>query len=218
MRLRQVYEFQTVSDKPYAIQTLREDELFFESSVAPALGGQPFVVIAPGAADAGKRWQNPEGFAAVAEHLSMDAKVIFVGDAKDAEIVADIQRRMKSDSLSLAGKINLRQLAYVLKKCSWALTHDSGVMHLACYFNIPVVVLWGPTDIHRYAPWSQKAVVVRRNEKCPRCQDPKGKEGHNCMSFIEVKDIIEATQNLNKILHFPPPCGEGKGGGNIAVP
>ena len=79
-----------------------------------------------------------------------------MGDAKDAGIIDDIQGRMKTPSVSLAGKINLRQLAFVLKKCSWVLTHDSGVMHLACYFNVPVVALWGPTDINKYAPWGRQ--------------------------------------------------------------
>jgi heptosyltransferase II len=196
-RLRQVYDFDTPSLKQYAVLTTKEDEKFFEGAVAPALQGHSFVVIAPGAADSAKRW-HPKGFAAVADHLSATTKVIFVGDANDAEIVDDIQGRMKSPSLSLAGKVNLRQLAFVLKKCSWALTHDSGVMHLSCYFNIPVVALWGPTNLNAYAPWTQKSVVVRRNEKCLRCRDPKSKVPHNCMSFIEVEDVINATIKIQQ--------------------
>jgi heptosyltransferase-2 len=194
-RLRQVYDFETPSQKQYAIQTTQEDEQFFEGSIAPALQGKNFIVIASGAADSAKRWL-PQGFAAVADHLSTTQRIIFVGDAKDAEIIDDIQGRMKSPSLSLAGKINLRQLAFVLKKCSWALTHDSGVMHLACYFNVPVVVLWGPTDINKYAPWSKKSVIVRRNEKCTRCCDPESEVLHNCMSFITVEDVINAAKDF----------------------
>lgn len=190
-RLRQVYDFDALSEKRHAVLTTKEDEQFFEGAVAPALKGQSFIVITPGAADSAKRW-HPEGFAAVADHLSAKHKIVFVGDVKDAQIVDDIQGRMKAPSLSLAGKINLRQLAFVLKKCSWALTHDSGVMHLACYFNVPVVVLWGPTSLERYAPWSSKSVIVRRNEKCLRCRDPKSEVSHNCMSFIKVEDVINA--------------------------
>jgi len=195
-RLRQVYDFNIPSQKQYAILTTKEDEEFFEGAVAPALQGQGFVVISPGAADSAKRWL-PQGFVAVADHLSARHKVVFVGDAKDAEIINDIQGRMKSPSVSLAGKINLRQLVLVLKKCSWALTHDSGVMHLACYLNVPVLALWGPTDIHKYAPWSTRSVIVRRNEKCLRCQDPRAKVLHNCMSFITVEDVINAVQNFS---------------------
>ncbi len=196
-RLRQVYDFDVLSEKQYAVLTTKEDEEFFERAVAPALQGQSFIVIAPGAADSAKRWHS-QGFAAVADHLSAIHKIVFVGDAKDAEIIDDIQGRMKSPSVSLAGKINLRQLAFVLKKCSWAMAHDSGVMHLACYFNVPVVALWGPTDINKYAPWSSKSVIVRRNEKCRRCRYPKSKGTHNCMSFIEVEDVINATIKIQQ--------------------
>jgi heptosyltransferase-2 len=192
-RLSQVYDFDTTSPRQYAVLTTKEDEQFFEKTVVPALQGRNFVVIAPGAADSAKRWHS-QGFAAVADYLSATKKVVFVGDAKDAGIVEDIQGRMKSSSVSLAGKINLRQLAFVLKKCSWAMTHDSGVMHLACYFNVPVLALWGPTDINRYAPWSSKSAVVRRNEKCPRCRDPKSKGSHHCMSFITVEDVLNVIK------------------------
>lgn len=195
-RLRQVYDFDFFSEKKSAVLTAKEDEQFFAKEVAPALQGANFIVMAPGAADSAKRW-HAEGFAALADHLSALYRVVFVGDAKDAAIVDDIQSRMKSSSVSLAGKINLRQLAFVLKKCSWVTAHDSGVMHLACYFNVPVLALWGPTDIHKYAPWSQKSVIVRRNEKCLRCQDPKAKALHNCMSFITVEDVINAAQNFS---------------------
>jgi len=195
-RLRQVYDFDTLSEEQYAVLTTKEDEQFFAKEVAPALQGQSFVVIAPGAADSAKRWL-PQGFAAVADHLSAMKRIVFVGDDKDAEIIDDIQGRMTSSSMSLAGKINLRQLAFVLKKCLWALTHDSGVMHLACYFNVPVVALWGPTDINKYAPrGSQKSVIVRRNERCLRCRDPKSKGTHNCMSFIEVQDVLDAVKQF----------------------
>jgi len=195
-RLRQVYDFESLGPKPIAVMTTKQDEQFFEGSIVPVLQGQDFVVIAPGAADSAKRW-HPQGFAAVADYLSGTKKIVFVGDAKDAEIVEDIQGRMKASSLSLAGKINLRQVAFVLKKCSWALTHDSGIMHLASYLNVPLLSLWGPTDINKYAPWSSKFVTVRRNEKCIRCQNPNSKGPHHCMSFIKVEDILnEITNNF----------------------
>jgi len=194
-RLRQVYDFEAVSQQKYAVLTTSEDERFFEGALLPTLQNKDFVVIAPGAADSAKRW-NAEGFAQVADHLSATTKVVLVGDAKDVQIVGEIQERMKGASISLAGKINLRQLAFVLSKCSWAITHDSGVMHLASYFNVPVVALWGPTSLERYAPWNKKSVVVRRNEKCVRCNDPKSKHLHNCMSFIQVKDVLDAVAKV----------------------
>jgi ADP-heptose:LPS heptosyltransferase len=189
-RLHHMYAFKAKAEKKYAISNLREDEIFFEKEINPFLKGGKFVVIAPGAADGAKRWV-PEGFVKVAEYVSLHAKVVFVGDANDVAIINDIQSQMKQPSLSLGGKINLRQLAFVLKKSSWALTHDSGIMHLSSYLNVPLVVLWGPTSLERYAPWSKKSMVVRRNEKCERCQNPKSTTPHQCMSLIKPEDVIE---------------------------
>ncbi len=195
-RLRQVHAFDGPAAQKSAVVTTRDDEIFFEGAVAPALAGRSFVVMAPGAASSEKRWHG-QGFAAVADRVSGAHKIVFVGDTQDAPIVEEIQSQMKSSSLSLAGKINLRQLAYVLKQCAWALTHDSGVMHLACYLDTPVICLWGPTNMERYAPWSAQSVVVRRNADCPRCQAPQAKAAHNCMSLIEVEDVMKAIRSLN---------------------
>ncbi len=194
-RLRQVYDYNAPAKTRYAIVTTKEDEDFFAKEVGPSLQGRSFVVIACGAADSAKRW-HAKGFAAIADHLSGTHKVVFVGDTQDALLIEEIQRMMKTSAVSLAGKINLRQLAFVLKKSSWALTHDSGVLHLACYFNVPVIALWGPTDINRYAPWSNRSVIIRRNEKCVRCRDPKSPLPHNCMSFIEVEDVLNAIKKI----------------------
>jgi len=194
-RLSQIYYFDQLPEKRYAIQTLKADEDFFKSIVIPFTQGQNFVVMAPGAASSNKRWPVA-GWPKVADYFSQQYKIVFVGDDKDAKIVEEIQQKMHNPSLSLAGKINLRELAYILQQASWALTHDSGVMHLASYFNVPQVVLWGPTDFNRYAPWSDQFVVVRRNENCERCQNPKKDVEHNCMSFIQPEDVIEAGRSL----------------------
>ena len=140
-----------------------------------------YVVIAPGAANRNKRW-NEEGFTAVAEALAAQGrKIVFVGDQNDEPLVRGIQAKMRSPSLSLAGKIDLRELAFVLQNAKFALTHDSGVMHMACYFDVSLVVLWGPTDRDKYGPWSKNAVTVFRGVD---------------MSSIAVKDVLNAIAQL----------------------
>jgi len=196
-RLQQVYHFDIIADEKYAVLSTKADEEFFNQELGVHLNGKSFIVIAPGAAHPAKRWHT-QGFAALADYLSAKYQVVFVGDAQDVEIVNDIKKHMSTSALSLAGKTNLRQLAFVLKKSSWAITHDSGVMHLASYFNVPLVVLWGPTSLEHYAPWSKKSEIVRRNEKCLRCLDPKRDVAHNCMSYIEVDDVIKATIKIEQ--------------------
>ena len=37
----------------------------------------------------------------------------------------------------------------------------SGLVHLAASHDVPVVVLFGPTDPNRWSPWTPRATVVR---------------------------------------------------------
>ncbi|MDE2028471.1 MAG: lipopolysaccharide heptosyltransferase II, partial [Candidatus Omnitrophica bacterium] len=69
--------------------------------------------------------------------------------------------------------------------------------------NVPLVVLWGPTPLEKYAPWSDRAVVVRRNELCARCHDPKAKAPHQCMSFIKPEDVLHAIEKLRDEKSIP---------------
>jgi heptosyltransferase III len=140
-----------------------------------------YVVIAAGAADHKKRWNAP-GFTAVADALVKNGEqVVFVGDKNDVAFIDQIRGGMKESSLSLAGLIDLRELCFVMQNSKFALTHDSGAMHAACYFNVPVVALWGPTDKTKYGPWSSKSVIVHKGEQ---------------MDLIKPEDVLDAIAQL----------------------
>ena len=75
-----------------------------------------YVVLAPGAADQAKRWM-PSGFAAVADHLvNQGFQIIFVGDRNDAQTIDGILAHMKSPGISMAGKTDLQELAFIISR------------------------------------------------------------------------------------------------------
>ncbi len=156
-----------------------------------------YVVLAPGAADSAKRW-GPSGFVAVADFLAAQGRqVMFVGGPAEEELVKKIRAEMKHPSLSVVSKTDLRELAFVLTKARFAVTHDSGAMHLASYFGVPVVALFGPTDPYFSRPWSSGSKVVHPNTDCPRCARPKDHGiKHTCMGAITVEDVIDAVRDM----------------------
>ena len=124
-----------------------------------------YIVIAPGAADSAKRL-DPKKFVHLAQMLlHQGEEIVWVGDNNDALLTGSICRQLARPTLNLAGKLNLRQLAFVLKRAKLALTHDSGPMHLASYLDVPLVVLWGPTDLEKYGPWSKRFIVIKGADK-----------------------------------------------------
>jgi len=154
-----------------------------------------FVVIAASAADSAKRW-TADGFVEVADFIAAkDVAVVFTGGAAETEFIEGMRRRMKKPSLSLAGRLDLRELAFVLGKAAFAVVHDSGAMHIACYLGVPVVALFGPTDHTKSGPQDPRSVVIRRNGSCPRCLNPRSHVPHQCMAAIQAQDVIDVIQN-----------------------
>ena len=186
-RLRSVHPFSDENAPPKAIVPQPVSD-----GVTPA--GQ-FAVIASSAADSAKRW-TVEGFAQAADFIAgKGMAVVFTGGDGDRQRIDDIRRRMKNPSLSLAGQLNLRELAFVLGKARFAVVHDSGAMHIAGYVHTPVIALFGPTDEKESGPQDPRSAVVRRNAHCPRCLDPGARRvAHQCMAAIQAQDVIDAIQ------------------------
>jgi ADP-heptose:LPS heptosyltransferase len=125
-------------------------------------GWNDYVVVAPGAADQRKRW-GEEGFLCVVRHLRSKGKnVILVGDQNDKHAGTHIAAAFSEGVLDLCGQTNLVELAGVMARATFAVTNDSGIMHLASYFDRPVIALFGRTDPFFYGPWSSRAIILRK--------------------------------------------------------
>ena len=125
-------------------------------------GWRAYALVAPGAADPRKRW-DVQGFVDVVGHLrSKGRQVILVGDEKDRPAAARIAAAFSEGVLDLCGGTSLIELAGVVAGSAFAVTNDSGTMHLASYFDKPVIALFGYTDPFFYGPWSARSVVLRK--------------------------------------------------------
>lgn len=154
--------------------------------------------INPGASyGSAKRWR-PDRFAAVADELAsrFGAKVVITGGPGETGIAGEIEAAMKGRCLNLAGKTSVRSLMALIKRCNFFVTNDSGPMHIAAAFNIPLVAIFGPTDHRTTAPYSEKSVVVRKEEACAPCLKRECPTDHRCMAAVTVDDVVAAALKL----------------------
>ncbi len=168
----------------------------------------PLIAIHPGSPIALKRWL-PERYAELADWLVAQkrAQILFVGVKDEIPMVAEIQARMQGESINIAGKTTLTQLASILHTCNVFIGNDSGPMHLAAAVGTQTIGLYGPGDPTRFGPAGKKCQTIRRRSDCP-CLGKVcrfGKTG--CMSEIQVTDVIqtlEAAAYLPKIGKIDP--------------
>jgi ADP-heptose:LPS heptosyltransferase len=122
------------------------------------------------------------------DNIEVNDKVIQIIKAKDRD-------KKVNHIENVAGKLGLKDLCYLLKDASLFVGVDSGIMHLASAFDIPVVGIFGPTDPFYVGPLNKKSLVVREEMECSPCY-LKGCEDRLCMKKLEVKKVWGACEEL----------------------
>lgn len=149
--------------------------------------GEEYVVLVPGARWDTKKWPA-ENFGRIASLLPL--KSVVIGSNADREIGAEIVRASGGKAVSLAGETNLRELMQIMRRARLVISNDSGPMHIAAGFHVPVVAIFGPTSPGLTGPYGQGNVVVKSDAECApcfkkRCSDLK------CMRQITVDAVYD---------------------------
>ena len=195
-RLHAVYPYGVESPKHCALAVSLSDEAYIRNLLHTAWGeDQKYIMVAPGAANEAKRWA-PQGFIEVCYQLikRYQFAIVFVGDAADRGCAERMVEVLGANTLNLCGRTTLLQLAQVIQKAALGLVNDSAPMHLASYLDVPVLALFGPSDVHKYGPWGLQGHYVQKNKDCPACQNLTSRARHNCMAAITGQDVLNAFQ------------------------
>lgn len=173
--------------------------------------------INPGSVWATKRW-TAEGYAQLIVRLKEKyrCEILVFGGPEDTEVVERIRWLSGGLGVSLAGKIDLRELVCAIERCDVFITNDSGPMHIAVARGVPVVAVFcATTRSLGFYPYSSRAVVVEKNLPCRPCSSHGGRRcplgTEDCMRLIGAEDVLRAVERL---LHreaketFGPPVPE----------
>jgi heptosyltransferase-2 len=159
------------------------------------------VGINPGSTYGGaKRWL-PERFAEVTERLcrtiresrEQQASVVIFGAKGEEQLGREIAARLSSRSLILSGSTTIRELMAAVKRCAMLLTNDTGPMHIASAFQVPVVAIFGPTDWRTTSPFGSAHTIVRQPVDCAPCLLRECPIDHRCMTRVTVDQVYDAA-------------------------
>ena len=160
------------------------------------------VVLAPGSVWATKRW-TPDGFAEVgAAMLERGYTIELVGTLEERGICDNVAARIRmktavGEVVNHAGEMDLLRTARAIAGARFAVTNDSGAMHIAAMVGTSAVGIFGSTVLDfGYRPWSLTAKVIQP-ESVLKCR-PCGKHGaqkcpigtHECMTGILAASVI----------------------------
>lgn len=146
-----------------------------------------------------KRWL-PERYAEAASGISRRLEqergqpvgVVILG-AKGEEVLGrDIAARLTVPTAVLSGATTIRELMAATKRCRLLITNDTGPMHIATAFQVPVVAIFGPTDWRTTSPYGANHAIVRQPVDCAPCLLRECPIDHRCMTRVSVDQVYEA--------------------------
>lgn len=158
----------------------------------------PIVAINPGATNSRAKQWLAERFAETADRLSErnGFQTVIVGAACDVGVANEVAKRMRSQSVVLAGRTSIAELKAVLACASLVVSNDTGAAHVSAALGVPTVVVFGPTEHVSTRPLSDVATPVRHDVECSPCMLRDCPIDHRCMTRVEVNDVYLAAQSL----------------------
>ena len=137
--------------------------------------------------------------------------LLLLGGKEDAAVGAQLEAIAPERIYNACGKYNLNQSADMLRQSKKVVTHDTGLMHIAAAFQVPILSIWGNTipelGMYPYYAKEDKSPTRLANphplfeifEVHPLSCRPCSKIGHQacprkhfkCMELQDVPGIIQ---------------------------
>jgi heptosyltransferase-1 len=156
-----------------------------------------YAVIVPGARWQTKRWPC-ESFGALAAMLRI--RSVIVGNEADRVAAARIAEWSRGNAMSMAGDTDVAGLLCLIRGAKYVITNDSGPMHMAAAYGIPVVAIFGPTNPALTGPYGHNHMVVKSGIDCSPCRRKKC-EDLRCMKEISVERVHQEIKRIEGRKH-----------------
>lgn len=146
-----------------------------------------------------KRWSE-SGFASLADNLlfKKDVTVILFAGPGEDKVVKKVVQQMKKKVIVVSG-FSLLDVIAIIRKLSLFVTNDSGLMHAATSFAIPLVAIFGPTNFLKFAPLgdNSRSVCSDARNYSEKLKLLKSKKPGELFKGISLKKIISAVNTFN---------------------
>lgn len=163
-----------------------------------------WVVVHPGATAPSRRYP-PESFAAALGALAREDgwQVVLTGSCDEGPLIEGIREQLGAPSISLAGQLDLAELAAVIERAPLLVCNNTGPAHVAAAVGTPVVDLYALTN-PQHTPWAVPSRVLSHDVPCKYCYKSVCPEGHNdCLRLVRPEEVVRAARELSALTPLP---------------
>jgi ADP-heptose:LPS heptosyltransferase len=115
----------------------------------------------PGMTFDAKRYP-PDQLAALGERLAAryQAQIVLLGGKDDAPLIAAVNDHLEITAPSFAGDLSFPDMAALAHDSLIYVGNDTGLTHYAAAAGAKTVMIMGPTDPRRYAPYTDNSIAL----------------------------------------------------------
>ncbi len=130
---------------------------------------------------------------------SHKAQIVIVGTkSENSWIENTLREELDDNTLNFAGKTDISQLFSIISSGCLFIGNNSGPMHIAAAYGVPVVTFAGGIDINRWSPAGTGPYRILGLDKiCPECTHYQCSDhGKPCLEATTVAEAFTAVQEL----------------------
>jgi lipopolysaccharide heptosyltransferase II len=165
---------------------------------------RPWLALHAGATADSRRYP-PEMYAEVVGRLVSEcgAQVVFTGGPDETDLIEQIRTQAaappngaRAGLVSLAGLLDLGEMAALLKLAPLLISNNTGPVHIAAGLGTPVVVLYALTN-PQHTPWETPSKVLFNDVPCKFCYKSVCPEGHHqCLRGVSPDRVVAAARTF----------------------
>jgi len=150
-----------------------------------------FIVFIPGARGAAKTWPAEHYDRLAADILNTrKVKIAALGGERDCRLLRNPGIK------DLCGRTSIKTLAAVLALSKAVIGGDTGPVHLAAALGVPVVAIFGGSDIEETAPHAGNVKLVSKRLDCSPCRGRPICNDYHCLTAISPEEVLTALNEL----------------------
>ena len=163
---------------------------------------KPVLALMPGAAFGRSKQWPPSRFAAVADRYAAAGwQAWLFGSSGDRPLAREVIRAASSPIADLCGRTSLADVVDLMSLTSFAVTNDSGLMHVAAAVGCPLVAVYGATSPDYTPPMTVPFAswILWRNLECSPCWKKTCRYGHyRCLTDISAQEVYTAARKVER--------------------
>ena len=138
-------------------------------------------------------------FAEVGSHFSkkFNAKIIILGNKEELPVRSEIAKIIGRNAA--VPTVELGVAAAILERATLLICNDGGLMHVGASLDVPMIAIWGGTDVRRGYKDHNK-VIIQKKYSCSPCHDPLYKtepcKSLKCLETIQAEEVIREAEGL----------------------